>query len=144
MYKSSERENSFIPRGQMTYTYTVSSIITLLTCLYIAGCATTPQISYQQDVHPIFVDKCIACHTPPKGEGYRRSGLDLKSYETLMEGSIYGPAIVPGNSRKSHVNMLVEGRAGNLSSEMKIRHTPITDHEINTLHLWVEQGARNN
>ena len=128
----------------MTHNYTVSSVITLLTCLYIAGCATAPQISYKRDVHPIFVDKCIACHTPPNGEGYKRSGLDLESYETLMEGSIYGPAIVPGNSRKSPVNMLVEGRAGKLSSEMKLRHTPITDREIEVLHLWVEQGAKNN
>lgn len=128
----------------MTHYYTVRSVITFLTCVYIVGCVTTPQISYQQDVHPIFVGKCIACHTPPNGEGYRKTGLDMESYETLMEGSIYGPAIVPGNSRKSPVNMLVEGRAGNLSSEMKIRHSPITDHEIKTLHLWVEQGAKNN
>ena len=71
-------------------------------------------------------------------------GPGPKSYETLMEGSIYGPAIVPGNSRKSPVNILVEGRAGNLTSEMKMRHIPITDHEIKTLHLWVEQGAQNN
>lgn len=144
MYESSGRENSFIPNDQMTYIYTVSPIIILLTCIYIVGCATKPQISYQQDVHPIFVDKCIACHTPPNGEGYRRSGLDMRSYENLMEGSMFGPAIVPGNSRTSPLNILVEGRAGNLSSEMKIRHTPITDHEINTLYLWVEQGARNN
>lgn len=129
----------------MFKTYTVfSSVLTLLTCLYFAGCVTTPQISYQQDVHPIFVDKCIACHTSPNGEGYRRSGLDMKSYETLMEGSIFGPAIVPGNSRASPLNMLVEGRAGNLSREMEKRHNPITDHEINVLYLWVEQGARNN
>jgi len=128
----------------MTHYYTIRSVIIFLTCLYIVGCVTTPQISYQRDVHPIFVDKCIACHTPPNGEGYRKTGLDMESYETLMEGSIYGPAIVPGNSRKSPINMLVEGRAGNLSSEMKVRHTPITDHEITTLHIWVEQGAKNN
>ena len=68
----------------------------------------------------------------------------MKSYETLMEGSIFGPAVVPGNSKKSPLNMLVEGRAGNLSREIEKRHKPITDHEIKVLHLWVEQGARNN
>jgi hypothetical protein len=128
----------------MTKTRIITSVFTLLTCLYITGCATTPRISYQQDVPPIFVNKCIACHTPPNGEGYRRSGLDLKSYEALMEGSIFGPAIVPGNSRKSPLNILVEGRAGDLSREMKMRHLPMTEHEIEVLHLWVEQGARNN
>lgn len=128
----------------MNYICIVSPISLLLTCLYITGCATTPRISYQQDVHPIFTDKCIACHASPNGEGYRRSGLDLKSYKTLMEGSIYGPAIVPGNSRKSPLIILVEGRAGNLSREMELRHNPVTHHEINVLNLWVEQGALNN
>ena len=128
----------------MTNTCAISPIITLLVCLCIAGCATTPQISYQQDVHPIFVGKCIACHTPPHGEGYKKSGLDMESYETLMEGSIYGPAIVPGNGRISPLIILAEGRAGNLSRALKKMHKPITDREIEMLNLWVEQGARNN
>jgi hypothetical protein len=128
----------------MTRTCAISPIITLIDCLFIAGCVTTPQISYRQDVQPIFVDKCIPCHTPPHGEGYKKSGLDMESYETLMEGSIYGPAIVPGNGRTSPLIILVEGRAGNLSRALKIMHKPITDHEIEVLNLWVEQGARNN
>ena len=122
----------------------VGFLVSLLTCLCIVGCATTPQISYQQDVHPIFVDMCIACHTPPHGEGYKQSGLDMNSYETLMEGSIYGPAIVPGNSRTSPLIILVEGRAGNLSRAMEKMHNPITHHEIEILNIWVEQGAQKN
>lgn len=128
----------------MNYTYTVSFLITLLTCLYFTGCKTTPQISYQHDVHPIIVDKCIDCHTQPHGEGYRKTGLDVKSYETLMEGSIFGPVIVPGNSKTSLLNMFSEGRAGNLTRVLKNMHKPITDHEIMVLRLWVEQGALNN
>jgi hypothetical protein len=68
----------------------------------------------------------------------------MESYETLLKGSLYGPVIVPGNSRKSSLNMLVEGRAGNLSRVLKIKHKPMTDHEIEVLRLWVEQGAHNN
>jgi len=128
----------------MDYTYTVSSIITLLTCINYVGCATTPKISYQRDVHPIFMDKCIVCHTAPYGEGYRKTGLDMESYEALLDGSIYGPGIVPGNSKTSPLNMLLEGRAGNLSRKLKNQHKPITGHEIKILQLWVEQGAKNN
>lgn len=128
----------------MKYTYTVSFVLTLLTCFYFVGCKTMPQISYQYDVHPIFVDKCVDCHTPPDGEGYRKTGLDMKSYETLMEGSIFGPIIVPGNSRTSILNMFVEGRAGEISHVLKNMHKPMTDHEVMVLHLWVEQGALNN
>ena len=68
----------------------------------------------------------------------------MESYETLLKGSLYGPVIVPGNSRKNSLNMLVGGRAGNLSRVLKIKHKPMTDHEIEVLRLWVEQGAHNN
>ena len=128
----------------MNTAYTVSSVVTLLTCLYFAGCATTPRISYQRDVRPIFVDKCLDCHISPDGAGYRKTGLDMKSYQALMEGSIYGPAIVPGNSKTSPLNILVEGRAGDLTRVLNDMHKPVTDHEVRVLHLWVEQGALNN
>jgi len=51
---------------------------------------------------------------------------------------------VPGDSRRSTLNMLVEGRAGDLSRVLAIKHKPMTDHEIEVLRLWVGQGARNN
>ena len=119
-------------------------ILGLLTSISLAGCAIETRISYQGDVYPIFEDKCIGCHTPPFGEGYRKTGLDLGSYEALLQGSIYGPVIVPGNSKNSALNMLVEGRAGDLSRTLEMQHKPMTDHEIEVLRLWVGQGARNN
>lgn len=128
----------------MIYTCTVRLLIALLVCLYSAGCRNTPQISYQRDVRPILLDKCVDCHIPPDGKGYKKTGLSMESYETLLDGSVYGPVIVPSNSRTSPLNMLVEGRAGNLSSELKERHKLITDHDIKLLQLWVDQGARNN
>jgi hypothetical protein len=51
----------------MNNTRHISYVITLLTSLYFVGCATTPQISYQRDVRPITVDKCIDCHATPYG-----------------------------------------------------------------------------
>jgi hypothetical protein len=128
----------------MNQGYLIVFLITLLTSLVVVGCATGPQVSYQRDVRPIFVDKCIDCHSPPYGEGYAKTGLDLRSYESLMKGSVYGPVIVPGNSKKSPLNMLVEGRAGDLSRVLKRQHNPMTDDEIKVIRLWVEQGAQNN
>jgi hypothetical protein len=128
----------------MNNTHHIRYAIILLTGLCLAGCKTTPQISYQRDVQPIFVGKCIDCHTPPYGAGYRQTGLNLESYTSLMKGSIYGPVVVAGNSKTSPLNMLVEGRAGDLSRQMEISHTPMTEHEIEVLQLWVEQGAPDN
>jgi len=128
----------------MNNTHHIRYALILLTCVHLAGCKTTPQISYQRDVRPIFVAKCTDCHTPPYGSGYRQTGLNLKSYTTLMKGSIYGPVVVPGNSKTSPLNMLVEGRAGDLSRQMESMHTPMTVHEIEVMRLWVEQGAPDN
>jgi hypothetical protein len=120
------------------------SAFTLLSCLYCSGCVTAPQVSYQRDVYPILAEKCIACHKPPYGDGYRQTKLDMSSYEGLMEGSIYGPVIVPGNSKRSPLNMLAEGRAGDLLRTMKERHQTISDREITIFRMWVDQGALNN
>ena len=61
-----------------------------------------------------------------------------------MKGSVYCPVIVPGSSKKSPLNMLVEGRAGGLLGVLKNQHNPMTYDEIKLIHLWVEQGAQNN
>ncbi len=62
----------------------------------------------------------------------------MESYESLMEGTIYGPVIVPGDSSHSVLNMLVEGR---LNQSLRTPH-PLTDEEIAILRLWVNQGAK--
>jgi len=128
----------------MNQSLSLTFTLALLTSLSLAGCTIEPRINYQRDVHPIFEEKCTGCHTPPYGEGYRQTGLDMGSYETLVQGSIYGAVIVPGNSRNSALNILVEGRAGDLSRALEIKHKPMTDREIEVLRLWVEQGALNN
>lgn len=116
----------------------------LICCLLLYGCVTNKKISYRDDVRPVFSDKCRQCHTPPFGEGYRQTGLSLESYESLMNGSVYGPVVVPGDSLSSPLNMVVEGRAGNLARTLEARHKPMTEHEIKVLHLWVDQGAKDN
>jgi hypothetical protein len=68
----------------------------------------------------------------------------MESYATLMEGSIYGPAVIPGNSRTSPLVILVEDRAGRLSRVMKYMHMAVTEHEIMVLRTWVEEGAPDN
>ena len=118
------------------------SVLLLVTLL--SGCATSPRISYHQDVYPVLQQNCFACHTPPHGAGYLKTGLDLTSYESLMRGSAYGPVITPGNSRQSTLNMLVEGRAGPSMRMPRDRDHPLTDREITILRLWVDQGAKDN
>ena len=106
----------------------------------LAACVTLQRISYREDVVPILARNCLECHTPPRGKGYLKTRLNLESYESLMQGSAYGPVILPGDSRHSILNMLIEGR---LDASMRLPE-PLTAGEIETLRLWVDQGARNN
>lgn len=112
--------------------------------LALNACAIEPTISYQSDIHPILKDNCLQCHVPPNGVGYLKTGLNMASYETLMHGTIYGPVIVPGDSRRSILNKMVEGRAGNYKRMPHNKKDALTKEEIEMLKLWVNQDAKNN
>lgn len=71
-------------------------------------------------------------------------GLSMESYNSLMQGTIYGSVIIPGDSRRSILNKLVEGRAGDIMRMPHNRKDPLTEDEIQALRLWVNQGALNN
>ena len=118
-------------------------VITVMVLL-VGGCVKEePQVSFREDVQPILRSNCIECHIPPNGEGYLKTGLSMATYGDLMRGTIYEPVIVPGDSRHSILNMLVEGRA-DPSMSMPHGRKPLKAEEIKILRVWVEQGARNN
>jgi uncharacterized membrane protein len=121
----------------------VLAIIIVIELFALAGCATH-QVSYQQDVLPILEQRCRACHSAPDGAGYRATGLLMDSYESLMNGTDYGPVIIAGDSRRSILNMLVEGRAGNMQRMPHDENEGLSHEEIEILKEWVNQGALNN
>ncbi len=119
-------------------------LFSLVLFTLLAGCASKPRMSFQGDVYPILENNCLACHRPPQGKGYLKTRLNMQSYETLMQGTLYGPVIVPGDSRRSIFNMLVEGRADPSMRMPHGRAEPLTPAQTRVLQLWVDQGARNN
>ena len=117
--------------------------ITVVGICLISACASQ-QVSYQDDVLPILESRCIKCHVSPDGIGYIMTGLEMDSYHSLMQGTAYGPVIIAGDSRRSMLNMLVEGRAGKLQRMPHNDEPGLTDEQIETLRAWVNQGAVNN
>ena len=112
-------------------------------CIFLlAGCATRQTISYHHDVYPVLETHCLECHRPPDGKGYLQTRLSMESYQSLMKGTLYGPVIVPGDSRKSILNMLVEGRADASLRMPHQRDEPLSAQDIEILRTWVDQGAR--
>ena len=110
----------------------------------LAGCEGKPaEVSYKADVAPILEKHCRSCHTPGQ-PGYVASGFDLAGYDSLMKGTRYGPVVLPHDPLTSALVMLIEGR---VDPSIKMPHggqNPMSEDEIKTIRLWVEQGAKNN
>lgn len=117
--------------------------LVVVNALLINSCASQ-QVSYQNDVVPILENRCIKCHAPPDGIGYKAIGLSMDSYDSLMHGTEYGPIIVAGDSRRSIFNMLVEGRAGKPQLMPHNEKEGLSKEQIETLKTWVNQGALDN
>ena len=111
--------------------------------MLIALTACAPRnVSFSADVQPILKKYCAECHVPG-GAGYAASGFDMSSYETFMKGGKFGPFVIPGDPLTSTLNMLVEGRADQ-SIRMPHGREKLGDREIDTLRVWVQEGAKNN
>lgn len=114
-----------------------------ISVICLPGCQTSPTVSFAFDVYPIIEQNCLQCHTPPDGEGYVLSGLDLTSYEGLLRGSHYGRVIIPGKSSHSVFNMTGEGRV-HPNLEASQDRTPLSAEEARILREWVDEGAPDN
>lgn len=110
---------------------------------YFAALKSTPRgvASYERDIEPIIQWRCVACHSAG-GEGAAKSGLDLSSYQALMEGTKEGgDLIVPGSPETSSFMVMVT-RKDHL--RMPFGAPPLADDEIRVIRTWIEQGANNN
>ena len=102
-----------------------------------------PEVSYKNDVVPIIHDYCLNCHEPG-GKGYEKSGLDMRTYQSLMKGTKFGTVIKPGDSFTSILIQLVEGRA-HASIKMPFGMSGgLAKDKIEILKKWVNQGAQDN
>jgi len=105
--------------------------------------AADQQMSFKDDVQPIFKLYCVSCHQAPNGEGYKVSGLNLTTYQGVMKGTKYGPMIVPGNADYSNLMWLLDWKA---SPQLRMPHgkkqLPIGERDI--IRAWINQGAKDN
>lgn len=99
-------------------------------------------VSFKNHVSTIIQNRCLACHQPG-GDGYQKSGLDLRTYASLMKGTKHGPIVVPGDAFTSNLNVLIEGRASK-SIRMPHNQQPLSAHEIDVFRRWVNEGAKDN
>jgi hypothetical protein len=104
--------------------------------------AATPTVSFREDVFPIFKGRCLGCHEPG-GEGFEKSGLDLRTYEGLMKGTKFGPMVIPGDPNFSSLMVLLDWRA---SPQLRMPHgsKKLSSCDRDAIRTWIREGAQNN
>jgi len=128
----------------MNFKKTAGKLIALsLFPLAMVACGGEPAVSFSQDVQPIIDKNCIECHQAG-GEGEVASGFDMASYDGLIKGARFGPMIIAGDAEGSNMVVLMEGRADPSISMPHGQQKPISKADIQTIRLWIEQGAGNN
>ncbi len=127
-----------------------SAMLLLASGLWLSGCGQG-DVSYADDVKPIFDRYCISCHSG-SGEGANVSEYLLTGYDEVMKGTKFGQVVVPGSRMSSSLYLVVAGKTApeirmpphNEESFAEGRGVMLSADAIETIGLWIDQGARNN
>jgi hypothetical protein len=106
-------------------------------------------VSFSTDIHPLILRQAggCSCHLPPpngNGVGTQISGLNLSSLATLrMGGTNTGARIVIAGDPCSSLMYQKLSDAPPFGSRMPLSGPPFwTADELQLLHDWIAQGAR--
>ncbi len=95
------------------------------------------QISYFQEIRPIFQEHCQGCHQPAKQGG----NYVMTQFASLLQGGESDePAIVPGKPAESYLVQQITPEGG--SAAMPEGREPLSEDHRRLIALWIEQGAK--
>lgn len=96
-----------------------------------------PKVTYDDDVKPIFQQKCFSCHNPDK----KSADLDLTNFTNLMQGGASGASVEAGDASASYLYDLVTHKSEPI---MPPESPKIPDEMIETIRKWIEGGLLEN
>jgi mono/diheme cytochrome c family protein len=96
--------------------------------------ATARKVDFRKDVQPILEGACVKCH----GRGKANGDWKIDSRADFLKPAESGPAVVVGDSARSHFIHLVAGT--DPDSVMPQKGTKLTRDQVAILRAWVDQG----
>lgn len=97
---------------------------------YVAPAENLPtNVSFSQDVQPIFDQNCITCHNGSQSPDLRASN----SYDALMSGNYINTTSAEQSTLYKRINGGGMPPAGKLSTD-----------DLNKILVWIKEGAKNN
>ena len=116
--------------------------------MVVINAAQAQTISFAKDVVPILQNYCVMCHLP----GAEQGGLGL--YPDAWERMVGIPSkqsplllIDPGSPDSSYlyIKLIESGESvGGSGLLMPIQQPPLDQQQIETMRLWIAQGAQQN
>jgi cytochrome c553 len=89
---------------------------------------------FKQHVRPALIDTCLKCHGGEKTE----AELDVTDRDKLLKGGEHGPAVVPGDAKKSLLYLMV---AHEKKPAMPYKAAKLSEETIRQFAAWIENGA---
>ena len=109
----------------------------ILLLLPAVALADAQKPTFDEDVAPLLKQHCAACHNNDKQKG----GLNMATFAMLKAGGSSGEVILPGNPTKSRLYTMSAHKEEPVMPPSKQK---IPEANIETLRVWIEQGAREN
>ena len=91
---------------------------------------------YEDLIHPVLEEKCIACHNQNRASG----GLNMSSIESMIKGGNSGAGIQNGNPFESLIYKRVSYPHDH-PKFMPPTGVPLSYDQIATLEWWIDNGA---
>lgn len=131
-------------------TKTFRTLLLAAPALLFTGCGQG-EVSFSNDVQPIFETHCVRCHSGD-AEGAMASEYLMVDYNGVMKGTSFGPVVVPGSRMSSSLYLVIAGKTApeirmpphNDESFAEGRGEMLSKNMIETIGLWIDQGAKNN
>ncbi|MBL8817184.1 MAG: DUF1553 domain-containing protein [Planctomyces sp.] len=101
-----------------------------------AGVSANGEVFFEENIRPIFVQRCQSCHSEKSGK--HEGNLLIDSQAALLKGGDQGPAVVPGDVEHSLLIRAVRHTDPNLMMPPTER---LNDESIALLESWIRMGA---
>ncbi|MFO0945050.1 MAG: c-type cytochrome domain-containing protein [Planctomycetota bacterium] len=92
-------------------------------------------VSFKNDIAPIFVDNCYACHNQKTKKGK----YDMSSYQAILAGGGKGDAIIVGEPGDSLLSLMMHGDE---EPAMPKDAELLDSATVAKVDLWIKQGAK--
>ncbi len=89
---------------------------------------------FKKSVRAVLIAQCLKCHGGAKTEGE----LDITDRDRLLKGGDHGPALVPGDPKKSLLYLMV---AHAKKPAMPYKEPKLADESIRQIGTWIENLA---